>query len=95
MRLTREEVDHIALLARLGLNEQDRERLAEQLSNILENMEALKEVATSGIPPTTQSVATYNVFREDVICLSLPQDQVLTNAPERENRSFKVRPILE
>jgi aspartyl-tRNA(Asn)/glutamyl-tRNA(Gln) amidotransferase subunit C len=95
MKLTREEVDHIALLARLGLTDHERETLGEQLSNILENMDALKEVDTLGVPPTTQSIATQNVFRDDVVCPSLSQEQVLANAPQNENGSFKVRPILE
>ena len=56
MKLNREEVLHIALLARLGLTETEVSSLSEQLSNILENFEVLQQVNTSGIPPTTQSI---------------------------------------
>ncbi len=95
MKLSREEVLHIALLARLGLNETEVDRLTEQLSNILENFEVLQQVDTSGIPPTAQSIALQNVVSDDEVAPSLPQDQVLANAPHREGDFFRVRAVLE
>ena len=95
MRLSREEVLHIARLARLGLTEEDVERFREQLSNILENFEVLKEVESEGVPPTTHAVPLQNVLREDEVAPSLSQDQVLANAPQQEEGHFKVRPVLE
>ncbi|MBI2958312.1 MAG: Asp-tRNA(Asn)/Glu-tRNA(Gln) amidotransferase subunit GatC [Chloroflexi bacterium] len=95
MKLSREEVEHISLLARLGLAEAEKERLREQLSNILENMELLKETATDDVPPTTQSIALQNVFREDVARPSLGSEEVMANAPQREESSIRVRPVLE
>ncbi len=95
MKLSREEVEHIALLARLGLTEAEADSLREQLSAILENFEALKQVDTSDIPPTSQSIPLHSVMRDDQIVPSLPPDQVLANAPRREGDFFRVRPVLE
>ncbi len=95
MKLSREEVLHIARLARLGLTEEDVERFREQLSNILENFEVLKEVESEGVTPTTHAVHLQNVLREDEVAPSLPQDEVLANAPQQEEGHFKVRPVLE
>jgi len=95
MKLSREEVLHIALLARLGLTEDEVDRFKEQLSNILENFEVLQKIDTSGIPPTAQSIALQNVVRSDEVADSLPQSEVLANAPRKEGEFFRVRPVLE
>ena len=95
MKLSREEVLHIALLARLGLTETEVEKFREQLSNILENFEILQQVDTSGVPPTAQSIALQNVLSDDEVASSLPQSQVLANAPQREENFFKVRAVQE
>ena len=95
MRLSREDVLHIALLARLGLTETEVEQLSEQLSNILENFEVLQQVDTSGIPPTAHSVTLQNVVRDDKVAPSLPPSQVLANAPKKEEDLFRVRAVLE
>lgn len=95
MKLSREEVLRIARLARLGLTEDEIDRMREQLSNILENFEILRRVDTSDVPPTAQSIALQNVMREDVVSPSLSQDEVLANAPRKENEYFKVRAVLE
>jgi aspartyl-tRNA(Asn)/glutamyl-tRNA(Gln) amidotransferase subunit C len=95
MKLSQEEVLHIARLARLGLTQDDVERFREQLSNILDNFEVLKEVESEGVPPTTHAVPLQNVLREDEVAPSLPQDQVLANAPQQEEGHFKVRAVLE
>ena len=95
MKLSRDEVLHIALLARLGLTETEVDRLREQLSNILENFEVLQQVDTRGIPPTAQSIALQNVMRDDEAASSLPQSQVLANASKKEENFFRVRAVLE
>ncbi len=95
MKLSREEVLHIALLARLGLTEAEVDKLGEQLSNILENFEVLQQVDTSGIPPTAQSITLQNVVSEDEVTPSLTQSQVLANAPQKEDNFFRVRAVLE
>jgi len=93
--LSREEVLHIARLARLGVTDEDVERFRVQLSNILENFEALKQLDTSNVPPTAQSIPLENIIREDKIVPSFPPSDVLANAPHREDNSFRVRPVLE
>ncbi len=95
MKLSREEVLHIALLARLGLDETEVARLSEQLSNILENFEILQQVDTSDIPPTAQSITLQNVVSDDEVVSSLPPSQVLDNAPQKEGDFFRVRAVLE
>ncbi|MFC1940069.1 Asp-tRNA(Asn)/Glu-tRNA(Gln) amidotransferase subunit GatC [Chloroflexota bacterium] len=95
MKLSREEVLHIALLARLGLTEAEVVRLSEQLSNILKNFEVLQQVDTTDTPPTAQSVALQNVVSDDEVAPSLPPGQVLANAPQKEGELFKVRAVLE
>ncbi len=95
MKLSREEVLHIAALARLGLTEAEVDRMSEQLSNILENFEALKKVDTEGVPPTAQSIALQSVVRNDEVAPSLSPDEVLANAPQKQDDFFKVRHVLE
>ncbi|MFC1897260.1 Asp-tRNA(Asn)/Glu-tRNA(Gln) amidotransferase subunit GatC [Chloroflexota bacterium] len=95
MKLSREEVLHIALLARLGLTETEVNRLSEQLSNILKNFEVLQQVDTSGIPPTAQSIPLQNVVSEDKVTPCLPQDQILANAPRKDGNFFRVKAVLE
>jgi len=95
MKLSREEVIHIAALARMGLSEAEIEKAREQLANILENFEVLKEIDTTNVPPTAQSINLSNVMREDTPRESLAVEQVLANAPDREDDLFKLRPVLE
>ena len=95
MKMSREEVLHIARLARLGLTEDEIDRMREQLSNILENFEVLQQVDTSGVPPTAQSVTLQNVVRDDEVAPSLPAGDVLANAPRKEGDFFRVRAVLE
>ena len=95
MQLSREEVLHIARLARLGLTKAEVDRLSEQLSNILENFEILQQVDTTGVPPTAQPNTLQNVLKEDEAKPSLPQNEVLANAPQRDGDFFRVRAVLE
>ena len=95
MKLSREEVLHIARLARVGLTESEINRLSEQLSHILENFEVLQQVDTTGVPPTTQSIALRSVVRDDEEAPSFPANDVLANAPRREGDYFRVRAVLE
>ena len=95
MKISREEVLHIARLARLGLTDAEVDKLREQLSNILENFEVLRKVDTSGVSPTAQSITLQNVFRDDEVAASLPQDEILANAPRQEANYFRVRAVLE
>jgi aspartyl-tRNA(Asn)/glutamyl-tRNA(Gln) amidotransferase subunit C len=95
MKLSREEVLHIARLARLGLTGEEVGRFREQLSNILENFEVLRQVDTAGVPPTAQAIALQTVMRDDEVTPSLPTAEVLANAPRREGDCFRVRAVLE
>jgi aspartyl-tRNA(Asn)/glutamyl-tRNA(Gln) amidotransferase subunit C len=95
MKLSREEVLHIARLARVALTEDEITRLSEQLSNLLENFEILQKVDTTGVPPTAQSVALQSVMREDKVVPSLPPEDILANAPRRDGDCFRVRAVLE
>lgn len=95
MKLSREEVLHIARLARLGLTEAEVDKFSEQLSNILENFAILQKVDTTGVPPTAQAIALQNVTRDDEVAPSLPPNEILANAPRREGDCFRVRAVLE
>ena len=95
MKLSREEVLQIARLARLGLSEAEIDRMGEQISDILENFEILKQVDTSDVPPTAQSIDLRNVLRDDEVASSLPSEDVLANAPHKEGDYFRVRAVLE
>jgi len=88
-------VRHIALLARLGVDEADLEKFSEQLSNILENFEILQRVDTTGVPPTSHPVALNNVLRDDEVAPSLAPTEILANAPREEEDCFRVRAVLE
>jgi aspartyl-tRNA(Asn)/glutamyl-tRNA(Gln) amidotransferase subunit C len=95
MKLTYEQVRHVAWLARLGLSEDEVEKFSLQLSAILENFEILKEVDTADVPPATHTIPLQNVFRKDDVVESYPQADILSNAPKQEGDCFKVQAILE
>jgi len=95
MKLSHEQVRHIAWLARLGLSEDEVERFCLQLSNILDNFEILKEVNTDNVLPAARTISLLNVFREDEVTPSYPQADVLANAPRKQENCFKVKAILD
>lgn len=95
MALTREEVEHVARLAHVGLSDEDVERFRTQLSQILDYFEVLKRVDTEGVPPTSQSLPLHNVMRPDEALRPLDHETVLANAPLRSSGYFRVRKILE
>jgi aspartyl-tRNA(Asn)/glutamyl-tRNA(Gln) amidotransferase subunit C len=94
MPLTREEVEYVAALARLGLSDAEITRLQGQLSSILEHIEAIDRLDTSAIPPTAQVINMTNVMRSDVVTDSLPREVVLKNAPRQADGFFEVHAIL-
>ncbi|HIP88163.1 MAG TPA: Asp-tRNA(Asn)/Glu-tRNA(Gln) amidotransferase subunit GatC [Anaerolineales bacterium] len=93
MRLTREEVDHIAELAKLALTEEERERFAEQLSAILEHAARLQELDTEAIPPTATVLPLRNVMRSDEPRPPFPREEILANAPAAEEGCFLVQAV--
>ncbi len=94
MELSSEEVQHIAMLARIGLSAEEVETLRSQLSGILAHVNQLNELDTEAIPPTAQVVALSNVFAADEARPSFPPEAMLANAPDREGDSFKVKAVL-
>lgn len=94
-KLTIEEVETIAELAKLTLTDEEKIMFQEQLSSILEYAEKLQEVDTTGIPPTASALPLKNVMRPDVVALSLDNETALYNAPDAENGSFKVKAVLD
>jgi aspartyl-tRNA(Asn)/glutamyl-tRNA(Gln) amidotransferase subunit C len=95
MALTREEVLHVAKLARVGLTDDDVTRLQSQLSQILEHFEALSSIDTAGVPPTTHSLPLQNVMAADEPYESLTQAEVLANAPFEYQKHLRVKAVLE
>ena len=95
MKITMAEVEHVARLARLELNEQEKEKMRAQLDSILSYIDKLNELDTSGVEPTSHVLPLTNVFREDEVRPSLSQEEALANAPDRHDLLFRVPRILE
>ena len=94
-KLSIEEVETIAELAKLTLTDDEKTMFQEQLSAILDYAQLLQQVDTTGITPTTSALPLNNVMRPDVVELSLENEDALFNAPDAEDGSFKVRAVLE
>lgn len=92
--ITRDEVAHLADLARIDLSEAELDLLAPQLSVILESVASISGVAGDDIPPTSHALPLTNVFREDVVVPSLTAEEALSGAPEQEQQRFRVPRIL-
>ena len=95
MKLSLEEVEHIAELAHLRLSEDEKARYREQLSEILDYAARLQAVDTSGISPTSSVLTARSVLRKDEPRPGLSLEEVLRNAPETEKGQFRVPPVLE
>jgi aspartyl-tRNA(Asn)/glutamyl-tRNA(Gln) amidotransferase subunit C len=95
MTLSRDDVRHVAMLARLGLEPGEEDFYAEQLSAILAHIDRLRDVDTDAILPTAQVVPLENRMREDEPGPCLSEDEALANAPERNGDYFVVRAIQE
>jgi aspartyl-tRNA(Asn)/glutamyl-tRNA(Gln) amidotransferase subunit C len=93
--LTRDEVRHVAMLARLSLEPGDEDFYAEQLSGILAHIDRLQQLDTDSIPPTAQVVEVANTLREDVPRPCLSQADALANAPAAVDGFFRVPSIQE
>jgi len=95
MRLTREQVRHVATLAHLALSPEEEAKMQEQLSAILEAVETLRELDTSSVEPTSHAAHAAGGWREDRVEPSLGVEKALANAPARVGTSFAVPRILE
>ena len=94
-KITRQEVEHVARLARLELSEEEKARMTEQLDAILGYMDKLNQLDTSQVEPMTTVIPMVSVMREDEVRPSLPLEEALANAPDREDAFFRVPRIIE
>jgi aspartyl-tRNA(Asn)/glutamyl-tRNA(Gln) amidotransferase subunit C len=95
MNITKQEVEHVAKLARLELSEQEKDQLTNQLSGILTYVEKLNELTTTGVEPTAHVLDISNVMRDDLPQESLSQERALANAPDKAAGHFRVPLIIE
>ena len=93
--ISRDEVSHLADLARIDLSAEELDHLAPQLAVILESIASISEVAADDVPPTSHALPLSNVFREDVARPGLTAEQALSGAPEADQQRFSVPRILE
>ena len=94
MALTRDEVLHVAELARLSLAPEEIELFTRQLNDILAYVEKLQELDTEGVPPLAHVIPVFNVFRQDAVTPGLDRDAALNNAPGKEEGAFLVPKII-
>jgi aspartyl-tRNA(Asn)/glutamyl-tRNA(Gln) amidotransferase subunit C len=92
--ITRDELAHLADLARIDLSDAELDHLAPQLSVILESIASIRDVASADVPPTSHALPLTNVYRPDVVRPGLTAEEALSGAPEVENQRFKVPRIL-
>lgn len=95
MKITVKEVEYVARLAYLDLDQGEKEKFADQLNRILEYMEKLNELDTSEVEPTSHVLPMVNAFKEDKVEGSYPVKNMLDNAPEREGDFVKVPRVVE
>ena len=94
MKITREEVIHVANLARLDVDEALIDKFAKQIGMILEYIDSLNRVDTEGVTPTSHAISLTNAFREDDVKEDFDKDSALANAPEKEDGNFIVPKII-
>src|SRR5690242_7588446 len=95
MPLSKDEVGHVAMLARVGLEPGDEDFYADQLSGILDHIDRLQQLDTGDIPPTAQVVEIESRLRDDEPRPSLTQEEALANAPAAVNGFFRVPSIQD
>ena len=94
MKITKDEVLHVAALARLDMDEAAIETLAAQIGEILEYVAMLDRVDTQGVTPTTHAIFIENAFRDDAPAEPLATEMALANAPEKEQGNFLVPKVI-
>jgi aspartyl-tRNA(Asn)/glutamyl-tRNA(Gln) amidotransferase subunit C len=95
MAIDRQAVDHVARLARLALDENERERMMGELAQILDHAEKIQELDLDAVKPTAHSLPIHNVMRPDEVRPGLTQEEALANAPAPEAGRFRVPRIIE
>jgi len=95
MKLSAQDVEYVAKLARLEVAETEKEKLTAQLNDILLYIDKLNELETTGVQPMTHAIAVTNAFREDTVSDSLGSKQALANAPDVRGEFFRVPKVLD
>jgi aspartyl-tRNA(Asn)/glutamyl-tRNA(Gln) amidotransferase subunit C len=95
LKLSNEEVKHIAKLSRLALTEDEAAEYASQLSQIIEYVEQLNNLDTSSVEPTSHVMRLDNVLVDDIPGTSLPREEALRNAPDTDGKFYRVPKIIE
>jgi len=95
VRISKEEIEHIASLARLSLTEKEKELFGSQISSILDYVEKLNELDTRNVEPTSHVLPLSNVIRDDIPGPSIPREDALMNAPDHTEKFFRVPKIIE
>jgi aspartyl-tRNA(Asn)/glutamyl-tRNA(Gln) amidotransferase subunit C len=94
MSISRQDIEKVALLARLQLTEGELSKMTTELAQIVGYVDQLGEVNTDGIEPMAHAIEIKNVFRDDAVAPSLPRDEALANAPHHDNRGYLVPAVL-
>ena len=94
MKITPQEISHVANLARLNMSQEEVEAMARQLDEILTYVAKLNELDTESVKPSTNAISIVNAFREDEVKPSLPRDKALANGPRQNGESFVVPRVI-
>ncbi|MBU1568640.1 MAG: Asp-tRNA(Asn)/Glu-tRNA(Gln) amidotransferase subunit GatC [Proteobacteria bacterium] len=94
MKISKKQVEHVAHLARLTLNEEELDRMTGQLDNLLLYVDKINELDTSRVVPTFHVFSVSNAFRDDIVKDSLPRKEALKNAPKQNGEMFQVPRII-
>lgn len=95
MAVSRDDVQHVAQLARLDFSEEEEAQMTEELSQILDYVDTLDELDTSGVPPMSHVLDVTNVFRADEVESRIDREQALEPAPEADGEYFRVPKVIE
>jgi aspartyl-tRNA(Asn)/glutamyl-tRNA(Gln) amidotransferase subunit C len=95
MKLTKSDVEHVAWLARLELNENEVQRLTDRMNQIMLHFEKLQGLETEGVAPTSHSIPVQNIFRDDVAESGLSTEDAVSNAPSRKDDYFVVPQVVQ
>jgi aspartyl-tRNA(Asn)/glutamyl-tRNA(Gln) amidotransferase subunit C len=94
MPVTLKDVENVAKLARLRFKEEEKKKFTEQINRILEYIDKLNELDTSKIEPLSHTIEISNVFREDEVTPSFPNEEILKNAPQKKGNYFVVPKVI-
>ena len=95
MKLSAQEIEHVAHLARLEITPKEKEKFTAQLNDILGYIDKLNELDTQGVEPMSHAIAVTNAFREDKVLDSIGTEKTLTNAPDARGEFFRVPKIID